>query len=395
MGEAVFIAAAKRTAVGKFSGTLAGSHPARLGAAVIASLFEQHDKASAAVAEVVMGQVLQAGTGQNPARQAAVWAGLPETVPAMTLNMVCGSGMKAVHVAAMYIQAGEADVVVAGGQENMSQAPHVLTNSRTGHRLGDWTMIDTLLSDGLTCALSKQIHMGITAENLAEKYGLNREDQDRYAVASHAKASQAQKAGRFRDEIVPIEIAQRKGPPIVFQDDEVIRHDANLAGMEKLQPVFKQSGTVTAANSSGINDGAAALLLVSEKALKTYDLEPMVRIVAFASAGVDPTIMGIGPVPASRACLDRIGWTLDTLDLIEANEAFAAQSMAVNADMGWNLERVNVNGGAIALGHPIGASGARILVTLVHEMRRRRARRGLATMCIGGGQGIATAVELP
>ena len=395
MKQGIYVVAAKRTAIGKFSGSLSGMHPAQLGSIVFSDVLSNcNGLPPEAVDEVIMGQVLQAGSGQNPARQTAIMAGLPKEKPAMTINKVCGSGMKAAHLAAMSIATEQSDVVIAGGQENMSMAPHILCNSRGGQKLGDWTMVDTMLCDGLTCAVSGQIHMGITAENLAQQYQVTRDEQDEFALASHRKASEAQRAGRFKEEIVPVEVPQRKKDPIIFADDELVRHDADMQSMQKLRPAFKQDGTVTAANASGINDGAAALLIVSEKAVKEHGLEPIARIVAFASTGVDPKIMGIGPVPASRKCLEIAGWSVQELELVESNEAFAAQSLAVHREMGWDVENVNVNGGAIALGHPIGASGARILVTLIHEMQRRDAKKGLATMCIGGGQGIATAVEL-
>ena len=395
MKEGVYVVAAKRTAIGKFLGTIAGVQPAKLSGILIRDILGAYPNLPPqAIDEVILGQVVQAGSGQNPARQAVFAAGLPQELPAMTINKVCGSGMKAVHLAAASIIAGQASVVLAGGQENMSMAPHIVVNSRNGQKLGDWTLKDTLLTDGLTCAIRDHIHMGLTAENLARQYKITREAQDQLAVDSQHKASEAQRSGRFRDEIVAVEVPQGKKPPIVFKDDEFIRHDATVEGMKGLRPAFDKDGTVTAANASGINDGAAVLLIAGEKAVKDYDLQPMARIVAAASAGVDPSIMGIGPVPATRKCLERAGWTIEDLNLIEGNEAFAAQSLAVTAELGWDPRRVNVNGGAIALGHPIGASGARILTTLIYEMRRSKARKGLATMCIGGGLGIATALEL-
>jgi acetyl-CoA C-acetyltransferase len=388
----VVIVSAVRTAVGKFSGGLAGQSAVSLGAIVIRESLERARLDPARVDEVIMGQVLAAGCGQNPARQASLGAGLPEHVPAMTINKVCGSGLKAVALAAQAIAAGDAEVIVAGGQENMSQAPHVLPGSRDGWRMGDVQAVDSMIRDGLWDAFN-QYHMGMTAENVARRRGITREQQDRFAVASQNKAEAAQKAGRFRDEIVAVKIPQRKGDPIVFEQDEFVRHGATLASMSGLKPAFAKDGSVTAANASGINDGAAAVLVMSEARASALGLEPLARIRAYASAGLDPAYMGLGPVPASRRCLERAGWTAGDLDLLEINEAFAAQACAVNQEMGWDPDRINVNGGAIAIGHPIGASGCRILVTLLHELRRRGAQRGLASLCIGGGMGIALAVE--
>ncbi|ROR35063.1 acetyl-CoA C-acetyltransferase [Inmirania thermothiophila] len=392
MEQDIVIVAAARTAIGTFGGSLAGIPAPELGARVIRALVERTGIDPAQIDEVILGQVLTAGAGQNPARQAAIRAGLPHHVPAMTINKVCGSGLKAVHLAAQAIRDGDAEIVVAGGQENMSGAPHVLPGSRTGQRLGEWRLLDTMLVDGLIDAFH-DIHMGCTAENLVRQYGISREEQDAFALASQEKALAAIDAGRFRDEIVPVEVPAGKGETRVFDTDEHPRRGTTLERLAALRPAFEKDGTVTAGNASGINDGAAAVLVMTARRARELGLEPMARIAAYAKAGVDPKIMGIGPVPASRRCLERAGWQVEDLDLVEANEAFAAQAIAVNRDMGWDTARVNVNGGAIALGHPIGASGARILVTLLHEMARRGAHRGLATLCIGGGQGVALAVE--
>ncbi len=390
--EEVVIIGAARTAIGKFGGGLATVPATALGAKVIAGLLERTGLQPGQVDEVIMGQVLAAGVGQNPARQAAIGAGFPVEVPAMTLNKVCGSGLKAVHLAAQAIKCGDADIVVAGGQENMSASTHVLPNSRNGSRMGDWSLVDTMIVDGLWDAFNAY-HMGCTAENVAEKYGITREQQDAFAAGSQQKAEAAQKAGRLRDEIVSVEIPQRKGDPVVVDSDEFPRHGTTAEGLGKLRPAFQKDGTVTPGNASGINDGAAAVVVASARRAAELGLPVLAKVASYASAGVDPAIMGTGPIPASRRCLDKAGWAAADLDLIEANEAFAAQAIAVNMDMGWDTERVNVNGGAIALGHPIGASGARILVTLLHEMARRDAAKGLATLCIGGGQGVALAVE--
>ena len=390
----VYIVSAKRTAIGNFSGTIAPVAAPQLGATVISAIVKENAIPVSAVDEVIMGQVLQAGSGQNPARQAAISADLSEETPTLTINKVCGSGMKALHLAAQAINNGDADIIIAGGQENMSQAPYLLPKARDGYRLGDQQVQDVILRDGLTCALNKHMHMGITAENLAKKYNISREAQDAFAASSQQKASAAQQAGAFDKEIVAVHIPQRRGDDIVFDKDEFIRHNATKEALTKLRPAFDKEGSVTAGNASGINDGAAALLVVSSAALEKHNLTPIAKVVAFASAGVDPTIMGIGPVPATEKCLSKAGWSLDDVDLIESNEAFAAQSLSVMQEAQFDPEKTNVNGGAIALGHPIGASGARILVTLVHALQARGKRKGIATMCIGGGQGIATAIEL-
>ncbi len=389
--EEIVIVGAARTAIGKFGGTLAKTPASDLGAHVIRKVLERAGLKPDQVSEVILGQVLTAGVGQNPARQAAIKAGLPDMVPAMTINKVCGSGLKAAMLAAQSIANGDAEIVVAGGQESMSLAPHVLAGSRDGFRMGDAKMVDTMIVDGLWDVYN-QYHMGVTAENVAKEYAVTREEQDEFAVASQQKTEASQKAGRFRDEIVPIEIPSRKGP-VAFADDEYPRHGATLDAMKGLKPAFDKNGTVTAGNASGINDGAAAVVLTSARKAKELGLKPIARIKAFASAGVDPRYMGMGPVPASKRCLARAGWEPKDLDLMEINEAFAAQAIAVNRQMGWDTKKVNVNGGAIALGHPIGASGCRILVTLLHEMGRRDAKKGLASLCIGGGMGVALAVE--
>jgi len=391
MNDAVIVAA-RRTAVGKFGGSLAGIPASGLGARVIAALIEETGIEPSEVDEVIMGQVLAAAAGQNPARQASIEAGLPQEVPALTINKVCGSGLKAVGLAAQAIRCGDAATVVAGGQENMSMAPHALVGSRDGRRMGDWPLVDTMIRDGLWDAFN-DVHMGNTAENVSEQFGVSREDQDAFAAASQQKAVAAIAEGRLRGQIVPVEIPQRKGAPIVFDTDEFPRAGTTAEALSQLRPAFAREGTVTAGNASGLNDGAAACVVMSVDEAKRRELAPLGRIAAFASAGVDPRIMGTGPIPATRNCLEKAGWTTADLDLIEANEAFAAQAICVNRELGWNAEKVNVNGGAIALGHPIGASGARILVDLLHEMRRRDAHRGLATLCIGGGQGVALAVE--
>jgi acetyl-CoA C-acetyltransferase len=391
MASAVIVSAT-RTAVGKFGGGLGGIPASDLGAIVIREALRRAQVDPASVDEVIMGQVLAAGCGQNPARQATIGAGLPDHVPAMTINKVCGSGLKSVALAAQAIAAGDAEVVVAGGQENMSLAPHVLPGSRDGWRMGDVQAIDSMIRDGLWDAFNRY-HMGTTAENVARRHGITREQQDAFAVASQNKAEAAQKAGRFRDEIVPVMVPQRKGDPVAFDQDEFVRHGATLAGVSGVRPAFAKDGSVTAANASGINDGAAAVVVMSDARAAALGLEPLARIRAYASAGLDPAYMGMGPVPASRKCLERAGWSIDDLDLMEINEAFAAQACAVNQEMAWDAARINVNGGAIAIGHPIGASGARILVTLLHELRRRDGHRGLASLCIGGGMGVALAIE--
>jgi acetyl-CoA C-acetyltransferase len=376
--QEVVIVAAGRTAIGKFGGTLANISASALGAKVIAALLQRSGLKPDQIDEVILGQVLTGGAGMNPARQAAIQAGLPVEVPAMTINKVCGSGLKAVHLAAQAIKSGDAEIVIAGGQEGMSLAPHVLPKSREGL----WDIFNNY-------------HMGCTAENLVKKYEITRQEQDEFAAASQQKAEAAQKSGAFKDEIVPIELPQKKGPPLVFDTDEFPRHGTTVGALSTLRPAFSKDGTVTAGNASGINDAAAAVVVTSARRAKELGLAPMARIVAYANAGVDPSIMGTGPIPATRRCLEKAGWTVDNLDLIEANEAFASQAISVNRDLGFDLSKVNVNGGAIALGHPIGASGARILVTLLYSMIHRNARRGLATLCIGGGQGVAIAVERP
>jgi len=388
----VVIVAATRTAVGSFQGSLASIPAVDLGAAVIRQLLQQTGIDAAQVDEVILGQVLTAGAGQNPARQAAVSAGLPFSVPAMTLNKVCGSGLKALHLAAQAIRCGDAEVVVAGGMENMSLAPYVMPAARTGLRMGHGKLVDSMIQDGLWDAFN-DYHMGITAENLVEKYGITREAQDTFAAWSQQKAVAAIEAGRLRDEITPIEIPQRKGEPLVFDTDEQPRAGTTAQSLAKLKPAFKKDGSVTAGNASSLNDGAAAVLLMSADKAKALGLPIMARIASYANAGVDPAIMGIGPVSATRRCLEKASWTLDEVDLIEANEAFAAQALSVGQELGWDAQKVNVNGGAIAIGHPIGASGCRILVTLLHEMIRRDVHKGLATLCIGGGQGVALAIE--
>ncbi|UHC80980.1 acetyl-CoA C-acetyltransferase [Pseudomonas sp. NIBR-H-19] len=388
----VVIVAATRTAIGSFQGSLASVSAVELGAAVIRQLLEQTGLDGAQVDEVIMGQVLTAGAGQNPARQAAIKAGLPHAVPAMTLNKVCGSGLKALHLGAQAIRCGDADVIIAGGQENMSLSNYVMPGARTGLRMGHAQIVDTMISDGLWDAFN-DYHMGITAENLVDKYEISREQQDAFAAASQHKAAAAIEAGRFVDEITPILIPQRKGDPVAFKVDEQPRGETTAESLAKLRPAFKKDGSVTAGNASSLNDGAAAVILMSAEKAKALGLPVLATIAAYANAGVDPAIMGIGPVSATRRCLDKAGWSIEQLDLIEANEAFAAQSLAVAKDLQWDLDKVNVNGGAIALGHPIGASGCRVLVTLLHEMIKRDAKKGLATLCIGGGQGVALALE--
>src|SRR5712672_1905450 len=389
--EEIVIVGAARTPVGKFGGTLAKTPASDLGALVIRKVLERAGLAPEQVSEVIMGQVLTAGIGQNGARQAAIKAGIPFMVPAMTINKVCGSGLQAAMLGAQAIANGDADIVVAGGQESMSLSPHVLNGSREGFRMGDAKMVDTMIVDGLWDVFN-QYHMGVTAENVAKEYAVTREEQDEFAVASQNKTEAAQKAGRFKDEIVTVEIPSKKGP-IMFADDEYPRHGSTLEAMKSLKPAFDKNGSVTAGNASGINDGAAAAVWCSLKKSKELGLKPIARIKAFASAGVDPKYMGMGPVPASKRALARAGWEPKDLDLMEINEAFASQAIAVNRQMGWDTRKVNVNGGAIALGHPIGASGARILVTLLHEMQKRDVHKGLATLCIGGGMGIAMCLE--
>lgn len=388
----IVIVAAKRTAIGSFGGGLSSLRADQLGTTVIQALLEETGVAGDQVNEVILGQVLTAGCGQNPARQASINAGLPSSVPAMTINKVCGSGLKAIHMAAQAIQCGDADLIIAGGQESMSQAPHVLPNSRTGQRLGNWTMIDTMVHDGLWDAF-KDYHMGITAENIVEKYGISRDEQDAFAAASQQKAAAAQQAGYFDSQIVPVSVPQRKGDPLIIDKDEGPKAGTTAEGLGKLRPAFKKDGTVTPGNASSLNDGAAAVMVCSAEKAEALGLTPLASVKAYANAGVDPAIMGTGPTPATRNCLERAGWIVNDLELVEANEAFAAQAISVNRELGWDTDRVNVNGGAIALGHPIGASGCRVLVTLLHEMMRRDVHKGLATLCIGGGMGVALALE--
>ena len=388
----VVIVDATRTAIGSFQGALAGIPAHRLGETVIRSLLARNGLAPNAVDEVILGQVLTAGAGQNPARQAAIHAGLPVTVPAMTINKVCGSGLKAVHLAAQAIVCGDADVVIAGGQENMSLAPYTLPKARTGLRMGHGSLLDTMIIDGLWDAFH-DYHMGQTAENLANRFGISREDQDALAVASQAKAVAAIDAGRFKEEITPVILPQRKGEALRFEIDEQPRRETTIDSLARLRPAFDKDGSVTAGNASTLNDGAAAVLLMSADKAEKLGMPVLARIVSYASSGVEPEIMGMGPVTATRRSLDKAGWTVSDLDLIEANEAFAVQALAVSRELGWDHSKVNVNGGAIALGHPIGASGCRVLVSLLHEMRRRDVKKGLATLCIGGGQGVAICVE--
>ncbi|HBI69742.1 MAG TPA: acetyl-CoA C-acetyltransferase [Massilia sp.] len=389
--EDVVIVAAGRTPVGKFGGSLAKIPAAELGAHVIRQLLAKTGIDPASISEVILGQVLTAGVGQNPARQAALKGGLPDMVPAYTINKVCGSGLKATHLATQAIRCGDAQIVIAGGQENMSASPHVLPNSRDGFRMGDTKLVDTMIVDGLWDVYN-QYHMGVTAENVARKYDISRAEQDEFALQSQLKAEAAVKEGRFKDEIIPVEIPSKKGA-VVFDTDEYPKHGSTLEALSSLRPAFNKEGTVTAGNASGINDGAAAVIMMSASKARELGLQPLARIKAYSSAGLDPSIMGMGPVSASRLCLQKAGWTHEDVDLMEINEAFAAQAIAVNKEMGWDTSKINVNGGAIALGHPIGASGARVLVTLLHEMARRDAKRGLASLCIGGGMGVALAVE--
>jgi acetyl-CoA C-acetyltransferase len=390
--QEVVIVAATRTAIGSFQGALAGIPATELGAAVIRQLLAQTDLNGAEVDEVILGHVLTAGAGQNTARQAAIKAGLPHAVPALTLNKVCGSGLKALHLGAQAIRCGDAEVIIAGGMENMSLAPYVMPKARTGLRMGHSQLIDSMITDGLWDAFN-DYHMGITAENLVDKYAITREAQDAFAAASQQKACAAIEAGRFVEEITPILIPQRKGEPLAFATDEQPRAGTSAESLGKLKPAFKKDGSVTAGNASSLNDGAAAVLLMSASKAQALGLPVLARIAGYANAGVDPAIMGIGPVSATRRCLEKAEWSLEQLDLIEANEAFAAQALAVGQELGWDASKVNVNGGAIALGHPIGASGCRVLVTLLHEMIKRDAKKGLATLCIGGGQGVALAIE--
>ncbi len=386
----VYIISATRTAVGSFNGSLASVPADYLGQTVMTAALDLAGIAGEDVDEVIFGQVLAAGAGQNPARQASIAAGLPQEVPAWIVNQMCGSGLRSVALATQSIKNGDADIVMAGGQESMSQAPHV-AHLRNGTKMGDLNMVDTMIKDGLWDAFNGY-HMGNTAENVANQWQITREQQDEFAVNSQNKASDAQKAGKFKDEITPVIIKTRKGETI-FDEDEYIRHGVDIEAISGMRPAFAKDGSVTAANASGINDGAAAILLASGEEVEKRGLKPMARVVSWAQSGVDPAIMGTGPIPASRKALEKAGWTVDDLDLVEANEAFAAQACAVNKDMGWDTDKVNVNGGAIAIGHPIGASGGRVLVTLLHEMEKRDAKKGLATLCIGGGMGIALCVE--
>ncbi|HQQ70729.1 MAG TPA: acetyl-CoA C-acetyltransferase [Alicycliphilus sp.] len=392
MSTDIVIVAAARTAVGKFGGTLAATPAPELGAAVINELLKRAKLEGGQIGEVILGQVLAAGSGQNPARQSVVKAGLPHGVPAMTINKVCGSGLKAVMLAAQAIRDGDSEIVIAGGQENMSLAPHVLPNSRNGARMGDWKLIDSMIVDGLWDVYN-QYHMGITAENVAKAYGITREMQDALALASQQKAAAAQDAGRFAGEIVGVSLAQKKGDPILFNADEYLNRKTNADVLAGLRPAFDKAGSVTAGNASGINDGAAAVVVMSAKKAAALGLKPLARIAAYGTSGLDPATMGMGPVPASRKALQRAGWNVADVDLFELNEAFAAQACAVNKELAVDPARVNVNGGAIAIGHPIGASGCRVLVTLLHEMQRRDAKKGLAALCIGGGMGVSLALE--
>ena len=387
----VVIVAAKRTAIGKFGGSLAKIAAPDLGAVVLRALLEQTGVAGEAIDEVILGQVLTAGAGQNPARQTVIKAGLPNSVSAMTINKVCGSGLKAVMLGAQAIACGDADIIIAGGQENMSASAHVLPNSREGFRMGNASLVDSMIKDGLWDAFN-DYHMGITAENVAKQFNISREMQDAFALASQQKAINAQDAGKFVDEIVPVHIPQRKGEPVVFETDEYINRKTNAESLAGLRPAFDKAGSVTAGNASGINDGAAMVMLMSADKARELNLTPLATIQSYASAAIDPAIMGMGPVNASRTALSKAGWSADELDLMEINEAFAAQATAVNQEMQWDTSKINVNGGAIALGHPIGASGCRILVTLLHEMQKRDAKKGLAALCIGGGMGVALAV---
>jgi acetyl-CoA C-acetyltransferase len=389
--ESVVIVAAKRTPVGKFGGAFNNVPASELGAIVIRNLLEITGVSGDQISEVILGQVLTAGVGQNPARQAVIKAGLPNGVPALTINMVCGSSLKAVMLGVQAIKSGDAEIIIAGGQENMSMSPHVLNGSRNGLRMGDAKLIDSMIVDGLWDVYN-DYHMGITAENVAKQFGISRKDQDQFALASQAKAEAAQKSGKFVDEIVPCMIKGKKGD-IIVDTDEYPRHGTTLEMLEGLRPAFNKEGTVTAGNASGVNDGAAMVMLMSATKAKELGLKPMATIKAYASTGIDPSIMGLGPISACNLCLDLAGWSNDDLDLMEINEAFAAQAIAVNRKVGWNTSKVNVNGGAIALGHPIGASGARVLVSLLHEMVRRDAKKGLTSLCIGGGMGVALAVE--
>jgi acetyl-CoA C-acetyltransferase len=390
--EDIVIVAAGRTAVGKFGGSLAKIPATEFGAAVIKGVLERSGLSADQLGEVILGQVLTAGVGQNPARQSVIKAGFPNGIPGLTINAVCGSGLKAVMLAAQAVATGDSEIVIAGGQENMSAAPHVLNGSRDGQRMGDWKMTDSMIVDGLWDVYN-QYHMGITAENVAKKYGIDREAQDALALASQTKAAAAQDAGKFKDEIIPITIPQKKGDPVVFAADEFINRKTSAEGLAGLRPAFDKAGGVTAGNASGLNDGAAAVMVMTAKKAAALGLKPLARIASYATTGLDPAYMGMGPVPASTKALQRAGWKAQDLDLLEINEAFAAQACAVNKEMGWDTSKVNVNGGAIAIGHPIGASGCRILVTLLHEMAKRDAKKGIASLCIGGGMGVALTLE--
>jgi acetyl-CoA C-acetyltransferase len=392
MNQEIVIVAATRTPLGSFGGSLSSVPAHKLGAEVIASLLQKTGVNKDQIDEVILGQVLTAGSGQNPARQAAIEAGLPYETPAMTINKVCGSGLKAVQLAFQAVACDDAEIVIAGGQENMSLSGHVLPKSREGKKMGPWGMVDTMVVDGLWCAFN-DYHMGVTAENIASKFDYSREAQDQFALESQQKTEAAQKSDLFRDEITPVNIPQRRGEDIIFDTDEFPRHGTSDDSLTKLRPAFTKDGTVTAGNASGINDGAAAVMVMSASKAKELGIKPMARIVSYSSAGVDPSIMGTGPIPASTKCLEKAGWQVSELDRVEANEAFAAQAMSVNDSLGWDKAKVNMTGGAIALGHPIGASGARILVTLLHGMERDKADKGLATLCIGGGMGVAMALE--
>jgi len=389
----VVIVAAGRTGVGKFGGSLAKIAASDLGAHVIKGLLAKTGIDPSQISEAILGQVLTAGVGQNPARQAVIKSGLPDSIPGFTINHVCGSGLKATHLAAQAIKCGDAQIVIAGGQENMSAAPHAMPGSRDGFRMGEIKMVDTMIVDGLWDAFNNY-HMGITAENVAKKHDISRTEQDEFALQSQLKAEAAQKEGKFKDEILPLEIANKKGT-VVFDSDEYIKPGSTIEGLSGLRPAFNKEGSVTAGNASGLNDGAAAVIMMSATKAKELGLPVLAKVKAYASSGLDPALMGMGPVSASRLCLKKAGWTPDDLDLMEINEAFAAQAVAVNKEMGWDTSKINVNGGAIAIGHPIGASGARILVTLIHEMIRRDAKKGLASLCIGGGMGVALAIERP
>jgi len=390
--EDIVIVAATRTPVGKFGGSLAGIPATELGSYVIRDLLARTKVGADQIGEIIMGQVLTAGVGQNPARQALILSGVARETPALTINAVCGAGLKAVMLAAQSVATGDSEIVIAGGQESMSLAPHVLPNSRNGQRIGDWKLVDSMIVDGLWDVYN-QYHMGITAENVAKKFDISRQAQDELALGSQTKAAAAQDAGKFKDEIVPVSIAQKKGDPIVFSQDEFINRKSNADSLAGLRPAFDKAGGVTAGNASGLNDGAAAVMVMTAKKAAALGLTPLGRIASYATAGLDPAIMGMGPVPASTLALKRAGWKAADLDVLEINEAFAAQACAVNREMGWDVSKVNVNGGAIAIGHPIGASGCRILVTLLYEMQRQNAKKGIASLCIGGGMGVALTIE--